>query len=224
MYGSQFRRVPIADENRRGLLGQGSILTVTSYPNRTSPVLRGKWILENILGTPPPAPPPNVPALKETGEGGKMLPVRVLMEQHRQNPACAGCHKIMDPLGFSLENFDDIGQWRAKEPGGPIDASGQLADGSQVDGPAALRKAILSHPEQFVGTMTEKLLTYALGRGLEYYDMPVVRSIVHDAARNNYRFSSLVMGIVRSVPFEMKKSQAGEDSRVTAAVQKPGSN
>lgn len=223
VYGSQFRRVSVTDENRRGLLGQGSILTVTSYPNRTSPVLRGKWILENILGTPPPAPPPNVPALKETSEGGKMLPVRVLMEQHRQNAACAGCHKIMDPLGFSLENFDGIGQWRTKEPGGPVDASGQLADGTQVDGPAALRKVILSHPDQFVGTMTEKLLTYALGRGLEYYDMPVVRGIVHDAARNNYRFSSLVMGIVKSVPFEMKKSQAAGDSRVTtAAVQALG--
>jgi cytochrome c551/c552 len=223
IYGSQFRRVQITDENRRGLLGQGSILTVTSYPNRTSPVLRGKWILENILGTPPPAPPPNVPALKESGEGGKMLSVRVLMEQHRQNPACASCHKIMDPLGFSLENFDGIGQWRTKEPGGAVDASGQLADGSQVDGPAALRKAILAHPDQFVDTMTEKLLTYALGRGLEYYDMPVVRDIVHDAASNNYRFSSLVMGIVKSVAFEMKKSQAGDDARVTtAAVQSPG--
>jgi hypothetical protein len=223
VYGSQFRRVAITDENRRGLLGQGSILTVTSYPNRTSPVLRGKWILENLLGTPPPAPPPNVPALKETSEGGKMLSVRVLMEQHRQNPACASCHKIMDPLGFSLENFDGIGQWRSKEPAGPVDASGQLADGSQVDGPAALRKAILSHPDQFVGTMTEKLLTYALGRGLEYYDMPVVRGIVHDAARTDYRFSSLIMGIVKSVPFERKKPQAAEDSRVTtAAVQDLG--
>ncbi len=225
VYGSQFRRVAITDENRKGLLGQGSILTVTSYPNRTSPVLRGKWILENILGTPPPAPPPNVPALKETGEGGKVLPVRVLLEQHRQNPACAGCHRIMDPLGFSLENFDGIGQWRTKEPGGAVDASGQLADGSQVDGPAALRKAILSHPDQFVDTMTEKLLTYALGRGLEYYDMPVVRGIVHDAARSNYRFSSLVLGIVKSVPFEMKKPQTGDDARVTtAAVQEPGRN
>jgi hypothetical protein len=194
---------------------------VTSYPNRTSPVLRGKWILENLLGTPPPAPPPNVPALKETSEGGKMLPVRVLMEQHRQNPACASCHKIMDPLGFSLENFDGIGQWRTREPGGPVDASGQLADGTPVEGPASLRTVILSHPDQFVGTMTEKLLTYGLGRGLEYYDMPVVRGIVHDAARNNYRFSSLILGIVKSVPFEMKKSQAGEEARVTtAAVQK----
>ena len=151
-----------------------------------------------------------------------MLPVRVLMEQHRQNPTCASCHKLLDPLGFSLENFDGIGQWRSKEPGGPVDASGQLADGTPVDGPAALRKILLSRSDQFVETLTEKLLTYALGRGLEYYDMPVVRSVVHDAARDRYRFSSLVMGIVKSVPFEMKKSQAGEDARVTtAAVQEP---
>ena len=203
IYGSQFRRVKLVDENRRGLLGQGSILTVTSYPNRTSPVLRGKWILENILGTPPPPPPPNVPALKENSEGSKPLPMRALLEEHRKNAACASCHRIMDPLGFSLENFDGIGQWRTKEPGGVVDASGQLADGTKVDGPGALRKALLSHPDQFVETMTEKLLTYALGRGLEYYDMPAVRSIAHDAARNNYRFTSLIMGIVNSTPFSV---------------------
>jgi hypothetical protein len=202
--GSQFRRVKITDDNRRGLLGQGSILTVTSYPNRTSPVLRGKWILENILGTPPPAPPPNVPALKENSEGSKPLTMRALLEQHRQNATCATCHKILDPLGFSLENFDAIGQWRVREAGGPVDASGELADGTRVDGPVALRKAILSHPEQFVDTLTEKLLTYALGRGLEYYDMPVVRSIARNAARDDYRFSSIVLGIVRSTPFDMK--------------------
>jgi mono/diheme cytochrome c family protein len=207
IYGSQFRRVKIADDNRRGLLGQGSVLTVTSYPNRTSPVLRGKWILENILGTPPPAPPPNVPALKENSEGSKPLTMRALLEQHRHNPTCATCHKILDPLGFSLENFDAIGQWRVREAGGPVDASGELADGTNVDGPVALRKAILSHPEQFVDTLTEKLLTYALGRGLEYYDMPVVRSIARNAARDDYRFSSIVLGIVRSTPFEMKMSQ-----------------
>jgi hypothetical protein len=206
IYGSQFRRVAVADENRRGLLGQGSILTVTSYPNRTSPVLRGKWILENILGTPPPPPPPNVPPLKENSEGSKPLPMRALLEQHRTNAACASCHRIMDPLGFSLENFDGVGAWRTKEPGGPVDASGQLADGTKVDGPARLRKALLSHSGQFTETLTEKLLTYALGRGLEYYDMPVVRSIAREAARNNDRFSALVMGIVKSVPFEMKKS------------------
>ena len=207
IYGSQFRRVKLTDENRRGLLGQGSILTVTSYPNRTSPVLRGKWILENILGTPPPPPPPNVPALKENSEGSKPLPMRALLEEHRKNAACATCHRIMDPLGFSLENFDGIGQWRTKEPGGVVDASGQLADGTKVDGPAALRKALLSHPDQFVETMTEKLLTYALGRGLEYYDMPAVRSIAHEAARNNYRFTSLVMGIITSTPFSMPVGQ-----------------
>jgi cytochrome c5 len=208
VYGSQFRRVTIADDNRRGLLGQGSVLAVTSYPNRTSPVLRGKYILENILGTPPPSPPANVPPLKETGEGGKVLSLRALMEQHRANPACATCHRVMDPLGFSLENFDATGKWRTKDVAGVVDASGQLADGTPVDGPVALRKAILKHPEQFVRTMTEKMLTYGLGRGLEYYDMPVVRSIARDAAAQNYRFSSIVMGIVRSAPFQMKLKAA----------------
>jgi hypothetical protein len=210
IYGTQFRRVKITDENRRGLLGQGSVLTVTSYPNRTSPVLRGKWLLENILGTPPPAPPPNVPALKENSEGSKQLTMRALMDLHRQNATCASCHKILDPLGFSLENFDGIGQWRTREAGGLVDASGQLADGTKVDGPVALRNAILSRPGQFVETLTEKLLTYALGRGLEYYDMPVVRGIAGEAARNDYRFSSIVLGIVRSTPFEMKKAASVE--------------
>ena len=204
VYGSHFRRVKIADENRRGLLGQGSVLAVTSYPNRTSVVLRGKYILENILGTPPPSPPANVPPLKETGEGGKVLSLRTLMEQHRASPACATCHRVMDPLGFSLENFDATGRWRTKEAAGMVDASGQLADGTPVDGPIALRKALLKHPEQFVRTMTEKMLTYALGRGLEYYDMPVVRSIARDAGSQNYRFSSIVLGIIKSTPFQMK--------------------
>jgi mono/diheme cytochrome c family protein len=216
VYGSRFRRVTITDEARRGLLGQGSVLSVTSYPNRTSAVLRGKWILENVLGTPPPAPPPNVPALKENGNDGKVLSLRQLMEQHRANPTCATCHKVMDPLGLSLENFDATGQWRSKDAAGPIDASGQLADGSAVDGPIALRKALLKHPEQFVGTMTEKLLTYALGRGLEYYDMPVVRSIVRDAARNDFRFSAIVIGIVKSAPFQMKRALDQETQQVAA--------
>jgi hypothetical protein len=207
VYGSQFRKVTIPGENRRGLLGQGSVLTVTSEANRTSPVKRGKWILENILGTPPPAPPPNVPPLKENSENAKALPVRALMEQHRQNPTCASCHKILDPLGFSLENFDAIGQWRTKDAGTPIDASGQLADGTAVDGPVALRKAIMKHPEQFVRTVTEKMLTYGLGRGLEYYDMPTVRMIEQSASKDDYRFSALVMAIVKSPPFEMKKAQ-----------------
>ncbi len=206
VYGSQFRRVKLTSENRRGILGQGSILTVTSEANRTSPVKRGKFILENIMGTPPPPPPPNVPALKENNEGGKATSVRARMEEHRKNPACAGCHAVMDPLGFSLENFDATGRWRTKEPGGPVDPSGQLADGTKVDGPVALREALNKHPEQFVGVMTEKMLTYALGRGLEYYDMPVVRSITKDAATNDYRFSSIILGIIKSAPFQMKRT------------------
>jgi mono/diheme cytochrome c family protein len=214
IYGSQFRRVAVTDENRRGLLGQGSVLTVTSQPNRTSPVLRGKWILENIVGTPPPAPPPNVPPLKENEDGSKVLSVRALLEKHRENPTCATCHKIMDPLGFSLDNFDAIGQWRSKEAGAAIDASGQLADGTKVDGPVALRRALMKHPEQFVRTITEKLLTYGLGRGLEYYDMPTVRMIEQDAAKNNYRFSSLVLGIIKSTPFQMKKVAVTTEARV----------
>ena len=205
VYGSRFRRVTLTDENRRGLLGQGSVLTVTSYPNRTSPVLRGKWILENILGTPPPPPPPNVPALTENGEDGQTRSVRERLEEHRKNPVCASCHRVMDPLGFSLENFDAVGQWRTREEGGTVDASGQLADGSKVDGPVSLRQALIKRPEQFVGTLTEKLMTYGLGRGLEYYDMPTVRAIARDAGRSDYRFSSIVMGIVKSTPFQMKK-------------------
>src|SRR5215831_246542 len=212
VYGTQFRRVTLRDQTRMGLLGQGSILTVTSYPNRTSPVLRGKWILENIMGTPPPPPPPNVPPLKENEEGSKALSVRALLEEHRKNPACATCHRIMDPLGFSLDNFDAIGQWRAKEAGAGIDASGQLADGTQVSGPVELRKALMKHPEQFVRTLTAKLMTYGLGRGLEFYDMPVVRGIVRDAARNDYQFSSLIMGIVKSTPFQMRKVQEHESN------------
>ena len=209
VYGTRFRRVAIADPNRRGLLGEGTVLAVTSYPNRTSPVLRGKWILENILGTPPPPPPPNVPALKETSDNGKVMSVRERLEEHRKNPACATCHRVMDPLGFSLDNFDATGEWRTEEAVGvPVDAGGQLADGTPVDGPVALRKALLKHPEQFVRTMTEKMLTYALGRGLDYYDMPVVRAIARDAARQNNRFSAIVLGIVRSAPFQMKKAQA----------------
>jgi mono/diheme cytochrome c family protein len=208
IYGSQFRRVAVTDENRRGLLGQGSVLTVTSQPNRTSPVLRGKWILENIMGTPPPAPPPNVPPLKENEDGSKVLSVRALLEKHRENPTCATCHKIMDPLGFSLDNFDAVGEWRSKEAGAPIDASGQLADGTKVDGPVALRQALMKHPEQFVRTITEKLLTYGLGRGLEYYDMPTVRGIERDAAKSDYKFSALILGVVKSTPFQMKRVAA----------------
>jgi cytochrome c5 len=207
IYGTHFRRVDIKDPARRGLLGQGSILTVTSYPNRTSPVLRGKWILENIMGTPPPAPPANVPPFPENEEGAKPRPIREILEEHRKNPACASCHAVMDPLGFSLENFDATGEWRTKDRSGPIDPSGVLADGTKVDGPLALRQALLKQPERFVDTMTEKLLTYALGRGLEHHDMPVVRGIVRDAAKKDYRFSALVFNIVKSTPFQMKRAQ-----------------
>ncbi|MEP7309452.1 MAG: DUF1592 domain-containing protein [Acidobacteriota bacterium] len=202
--GSRFRRVTVTDETRRGLLGHGSILAVTSHAERTSPVVRGKWILDNILGTPPAPPPPDIPALKEPEEGQKPRTMREQMAEHRANPVCASCHKVMDPIGFALENFDAVGAWRTREPGGPIDASGQLADGTKVDGVVTLRKALLDRPEVFVGTMTEKLLTYALGRGLSYADMPVVRVIVRDAARNDYRFSSLVLGVINSMPFQMR--------------------
>jgi len=212
IYGSQFRRVTLdADSPRRGLLGQGSILTVTSLATRTSPVLRGKWILENILGVPPPEPPPNVPALKEnvrpTDKGTdtvEVLSVRRRMEEHRAKEPCASCHKMMDPIGFALENFDAVGQWRTLDGRLPIDASGQLVDGTKVDGPVNLRKALLVYSDQFLRTVTEKLLTYAIGRSVEYYDMPAVRSIVRDASRNDNRFSSIIVGIVKSPPFQMK--------------------
>ncbi len=205
IYGGRFRRVKIDDQTRRGLLGQASVLTVTSYATRTSPVLRGKWILTNILGTPPPIPPPNTPPLKENAESDHPLTVRERMEEHRRNPACAGCHSNMDPLGFALENFDAVGKWRTRgEDGARLDASGVLPDGANVDGPASLRNALLSHPDQFVSTLAEKLLTFALGRGLDYNDAPAVREIAAEAARGDDRFSSLILGVVNSVPFQMK--------------------
>jgi len=208
VYGSQFRRISFgADDVRGGLLSQGSILTVTSYPDRTSPVIRGKWILTNILGTPPPPPPPNVPPLKDNNAvAGKVLTIRERMAQHRANPPCSGCHKLMDPVGFSLENFDAVGRWRTIEGGTPIDSSGSLPDGGNFAGEAGLKQALLSHPELFVTTTTEKLLTYALGRGLESYDGPVVRKIVRDSHNQDYRFSSLILGIVNSTPFQMRRS------------------
>jgi len=218
VYGSQFRKVTLTNDARRGLLGQGSILSVTSYPTRTSPVLRGKWIMENLMGTPPPAPPPNVPPLKDQAQGGKVLSIRQLMEEHRKNAPCSTCHKVMDPLGFALENFNGVAEYRTKDASGAIDASGQLADGTKIDGVVGLREALLKHPEYFVGTLTEKMLTYALGRPLEYYDMPVVRGIVQGASRNEYHFSSLIMGIVKSVPFEMKKALDGDGPGVTTAA------
>ena len=209
IYGSHFRRVTLKGEERRGLLGQGSVLTVTSYPNRTSPVLRGKYILENFLGTPPSPPPADVPDLTENAPGEEPKSLRARLELHRRAPTCASCHRVMDPLGFALENFDGVGEWRVKEPGGAIDPGGQLADGSAIDGPVALRKALLKRPEMFARTLTQKLMTYGLGRGVEYQDKPLVRAIARDAARHNYRFSSIVLGIVKSAPFQMKKAQSG---------------
>jgi hypothetical protein len=209
VYGSHFRRVPVQQEARRGLLGQGSILTVTSYPNRTSPVLRGKWVLENILGTPPPSPPADVPDIEDNHPGEEARSLRARLEAHRRNPTCASCHRVMDPLGFALENFDGLGQWREKEPGGAIDPTGQLANGTKIDGPVALRKAVLERPEMFVRALTEKLMTYALGRGIEPDDRPLVRAVAREASRD-YRWSSIVLGIVRSAPFQMKKAPAEE--------------
>ena len=210
IYGNHFRRVRLAGRHavRRGLLGKGSLLTVTSYAHRTSPVLRGKWLLENILGTPPPPPPPDVPALEENDAAG-VAPrsVRERLEQHRANPVCASCHRIMDPLGFALENFDGIGRWRdVAADGTDVDASGTLTDGTAVDGPATLRQALVGRQDNFVTTVAEKLLTYAVGRGGESHDAPAVRGIVAAAAAGEYRWSALVEGIVRSTPFQMRRS------------------
>ena len=207
VYGSHFRRVTLTDENRRGLLGQASILMVTSYSTRTSPTLRGKWLLENVLGAPPPPPPPNVPSLEDRGADGKILSVRQAMEKHRSNPVCATCHGRMDPLGFAMDNFDAIGQWRDLEAGKPIDSSGVLPDGTKFQGSGELRKLLSSHPEQFATTITEKLLTYALGRGVEYYDEPAVRKIVREAGTSDYRWSSIIAGIAKSTPFQMRRSK-----------------
>jgi hypothetical protein len=207
VYGSQFRRVKVTDDARRGLLGQAAILTVTSYPNRTSPVERGKWILTNLLGVPPQPPPPNVPPLADASVDGKVLSLRQRMERHRADPTCAGCHKVMDPIGFALESFDGIGRVRKTEDGAAIDTSGTLFNGASVDGVVGLRRNLVAQPEIFVGVMTEKLLTYALGRGLEYYDMPAVRSILRDGKSADFRFSSIVLGIARSTPFQMKEAR-----------------
>jgi hypothetical protein len=207
VYGSHFRRVTLEQDERRGLFGKGAILALTSYATRTSPVVRGKWILENVVGTPPPPPPPDVPALEENSPGRKPRSMRERLEEHRSNPVCAQCHRLMDPIGFALETFDAVGAARSRESGSAIDGSGQLANGVKVSGPASLREALVRDPDIFVTTMSEKLLTYALGRGLVAADMPTVRTIVRSAAASNYRFSSLVAGIVASTPFQMRKAE-----------------
>jgi cytochrome c551/c552 len=221
IYGDAFRRVPVPDETRRGILGQGSFLLVTSNADRTSPVKRGKWILENVLGSPPPPPPPNVPPLPDR-TGSLPRTMREEMEEHRRNAVCAGCHRMMDPIGLALENFDAVGSWRTSYTGniqqkGPrIDAAGELLDGTKVDGPVELRQALLRRPEDFVQTFTEKLMTYALGRGLAAQDMPAVRAVVREAAANRYSFASLVLGVVNSTPFQMRMKASASDEAASA--------
>ena len=203
VYGNHFRRVTFADGVRGGLLGQAGVLTVTSYPNRTSVVLRGKWLLANVLGTPPAPPPADVPSLKDPGQDGQPRSLRGRMEQHRDNPACSGCHQRMDPLGFALENFDALGKWRTTADGDKVDASASLPDGASFEGIAGLRNHLVKHKDDFVRTLTEKLLAYSIGRGIEYYDQPAIRKIARDSASTDYRWSSVVLGVVRSKPFSM---------------------
>lgn len=222
--GNRFRRVKIADENRRGLLGHAGILMLTSTANRTSPVKRGKYVMEVLLGTPPPPPPPNVPALPEnaearTGHVARPLSVRERLEEHRKNPTCAGCHRLMDPIGFALENFDGVGIWRTRDSGFKIDASGQMFDGTRLDGPVSLRQAVLNHSDAFIATFSESLLAYALGRVIDYRDMPAARAIQREAARNHYRFSSFVLAIVKSPAFRMRCVEEG--ARVAAVRPQP---
>ena len=206
VYGSHFRPVRLTDEHRFGLLGKAGVLAVTSYSTRTAPTIRGKWLLENLLDAPPPAPPPNVPALEESNKDGTARSVREMLEAHRSNPVCASCHARMDPLGLSLENFDAIGQWRTTDAGAPINASGVLLDGTTVDGPSALRRALVAQREQFVRAVTSKMLTYAIGRGLEYYDAPAIRAAVRAAAADDYRWSSTILALVKSAPFRMRRT------------------
>jgi hypothetical protein len=207
VYGSRFRRVSLdAASHRGGLLRHGSVLMVTSYATRTSPVLRGRWVLENMLGSPPPPPPPNIPDLEDNTVSAS-LTLRERLEQHRADEACATCHNLIDPVGFALENFDAVGRWRETENGQPISATGSLSDGTEFVGVSGLEQALLKRPEWFVQTLTEKLMTFALGRGLEHYDAPAVRRIVRDAGKEGYRFSKIIVGIAQSVPFQMRKSQ-----------------
>jgi hypothetical protein len=221
VYGSNFRRVDLTPEfdYRRGLLGQASLETISSYPQRTTPTVRGKTIMHIFLGVDPPDPPPNVPQLKDQGaavHGGSKPTMRQQMEMHRKNPPCSTCHKIMDPIGFSMENFDAVGHWRTTDNGSPIDTAGMLVDGSKLDGVEGLRAALLKYSPQFVRMLTEKLFIYALGRGTEYYDMPLIRSIVREAQPSNYRFSALILGIVKSESFQVNQKQ-----EITSSGQKP---
>jgi hypothetical protein len=204
VYGPQFRRVTLSDDARRGLLGKGSVLLATSHADRTAPTLRGKWILENLLGSPPPPPPPNVPPFEQTA-GAKPRTIRERMELHRANPACASCHRSMDALGFTLENFNAVGAWRTRDAGADVNAEGTMADGQPAVGVTGLRAALMKHPDVFVQTLTEKLMTYGLGRGLQEYDMPVVRRVVRDAGGQDRKFSAIIMGIVKSAPFQMRR-------------------
>jgi hypothetical protein len=207
VYGSRFRRVSFEEEGGRGgLLRHGSILALTSFATRTSPVVRGNWILANILGVPPPPAPPDVPDLPAKA-GGKELSMRERLSEHRDNPACAGCHKLMDPIGFALDNFDAIGQWRNAVANNPLDVSGVFPDGTAFEGPTEMRDILLSRPKQFVHTVAEKLLTYALGREVEYTDAPAVREIIRKAGASNYRWASLIASIVNSTPFQMRRSR-----------------
>jgi mono/diheme cytochrome c family protein len=220
VYGSHFRRVTLADQARKGLLGKGAILLVTSHAHRTSPVLRGKWVLENVLGTPPPPPPDVVPPFEEEAGAARPKSVRERMESHRRNPACASCHRMIDPAGLALENFDATGAWRTRDGGTrgtPVDASGQLVDGTRINGVVELRQALLREPATFVRTLTERLMTYALGRGLTAADMPTVRAIVRDAEKDQYRFSSIVLGVVRSVPFQKRLKAPGFEPLVAVS-------
>jgi hypothetical protein len=209
--GEEFRRVKLTDENRRGILGHGSILMLTSVADRTSPVQRGKWIMETLLGAPPPPPPPNVPPLEDTKSAtttGKTLSTRERMEEHRKNPACNSCHRVIDPLGLALENFDVVGAWRIKDNGVAVDTAAKLYDGTELSGPASLREALIAHSESIIRNFTENLMAYALGRRVEYYDQPAIRSIGRKAAQNGNRFSSFVLGVVNSPAFQMARAEA----------------
>jgi hypothetical protein len=221
VYGSHFRRVPVTEDARRGLLGHGSILLLTSHPDRTSPVIRGKWILDNLLGTPPPPPPANVPALEESA-GATVRTVREQLEAHRKNPACASCHRMMDPIGLALENFDAVGSWRGRDAGVKIDPSSELIDGTKIDGVVGLRQALLARKDLFVNRLTEKMLTYAVGRGLDFHDKPTIRAVAREAAAKDYRFSAIVLGVVKSPQFRMRTNipaSEGQEARAGGPAQ-----